>query len=158
MWKERIQYQTYLYRDTSADLKKKALNILLFMAKQQTLLCSPDPLLAAGSAPNILLTSLFLSLFPCSLVPSRPRRFRMWRHLSSLSGKFAYPIVMHQLCIILSPIALGSKPPLVTRIARTGLGTRLVPMVFLPSAKPAGSCREGYAGYPGRSSLPVPNH
>ena len=43
-----------------------------------------------------------------SLVPSRPRRFRMWRHLSSLSGKFA----------------LGSKPPLVTRIARTGLGTR----------------------------------
>jgi len=25
-----------------------------------------------------------------SLVPSRPRRFRMWRHLSSLSGKFAY--------------------------------------------------------------------
>ena len=24
-----------------------------------------------------------------SLVPSRPRRFRMWRHLSSLSGKFA---------------------------------------------------------------------
>ena len=45
-----------------------------------------------------------------SLVPSRPRRFRMWRHLSSLSGKFA----------------LGSKPPLVTRIARTGLGTRQV--------------------------------
>ena len=42
-----------------------------------------------------------------SLVASRPRRFRMWRHLSSLS------------------IALGSKPPLVTRIARTGLGTRL---------------------------------
>ena len=27
--------------------------------------------------------------------------------------------------IRLSPIALGSKPPLVTRIARTGLGTRL---------------------------------
>ena len=25
-----------------------------------------------------------------TLVPSRPRRFRMWRHLSSLSGKFAY--------------------------------------------------------------------
>ena len=25
-----------------------------------------------------------------SLVPSRPRRFRMWRHLSSLSGKFAW--------------------------------------------------------------------
>ena len=25
-----------------------------------------------------------------SVVPSRPRRFRMWRHLSSLSGKFAY--------------------------------------------------------------------
>ena len=24
-----------------------------------------------------------------SLVPSRPQRFRMWRHLSSLSGKFA---------------------------------------------------------------------
>ena len=44
------------------------------------------------------------------LVPSRPRRFRMWRHLSSLSGKFA----------------LGSKPSLVTRIAQTGLGTRLV--------------------------------
>ena len=43
-----------------------------------------------------------------SLVPSRPRRFRMWRHLSSLSGKFA--------------IALGSKPPLVTRIARIGPG------------------------------------
>ena len=36
-----------------------------------------------------------------SLVPSRPRQFRMGRHLSSLSGKFA----------------LGSKPPLVTRIA-----------------------------------------
>ena len=46
-----------------------------------------------------------------SLVPSRLRRFRMWRHLSSLSEKFA--------------IVLGSKPPLVTRIARTGLGTRL---------------------------------
>ena len=45
-----------------------------------------------------------------SLVPSRPRRFRMWRHLSSLSGKFA----------------LGSNPPLVTRIARTGLGKRQV--------------------------------
>ena len=26
---------------------------------------------------------------PNSLVPSRPWRFRMWRHLSSLSGKFA---------------------------------------------------------------------
>ena len=50
-----------------------------------------------------------------SLVPSRPRRFRMWRHLSSLSGKSRTP----------RAIALGSKPPLVTRIARTGLGTRL---------------------------------
>ena len=29
------------------------------MAKKHTLLCSPDPLLAAGSAPEILLTSLF---------------------------------------------------------------------------------------------------
>ena len=44
-----------------------------------------------------------------SLGPSRPRRSRMWRHLLSLSGKFA----------------LGSKPPPVTRIAPTGLGTRL---------------------------------
>ena len=46
-----------------------------------------------------------------SLVPSRPRRFRMRRHLSSLSEKFA--------------IVLRSKPPLVTRIAPTGLGTKL---------------------------------
>ena len=38
---------------------------------------------------------------PPSLVPSRPRRFRMWRHLSSLSGKFAQDN------------------------SRTGLGTRL---------------------------------
>ena len=30
-------------------------------------------------------------------------------------------------------IALGSKPPLVTRIARTGLGTRLRQSVFFPS-------------------------
>ena len=28
-------------------------------------------------------------LFLTSLVPSRPRRFRMWHHLSSLLGKFA---------------------------------------------------------------------
>ena len=45
--------------------------------------------------------------------------FRMWRHLSSLSGK-------------LSKIALGSRPPLVTRIARTGLGTRLQFLIFVP--------------------------
>ena len=32
---------------------------------------------------------------------------------------------------------------------------KLVPRVFLPGAKPAGSCREGYAVYPRRSSLPV---
>ena len=38
----------------------------------------------------------------------------MWLHLSGLSGKFAE-----------DAIALGSKPPLATRIARTGLGTRL---------------------------------
>ena len=56
-----------------------------------------------------------------SLVPSRPRQFRMWRHLSSLSGKFA--------------IALGSKPPLVTRIARTGLGTRLERTINLRNLK-----------------------
>ena len=54
-------------------------------------------------------------MFPRSLVPSRPRRFRMWRHLSSLSGKFA----------------LGSKPLLVTRIARTGLGTSPSTFSFL---------------------------
>ena len=57
------------------------------------------------------LSSLLAARVSPSLVLSRPRRFRMWRHLSSLSGKFT--------------IALGSKPPLVTRIARTGLGTRL---------------------------------
>ena len=33
--------------------------------------------------------------------------------------------VTFQACRENSPIALGSKPPLVTRIARTGLGTRL---------------------------------
>ena len=43
-----------------------------------------------------------------SLVASRPWRFRMWRHLSSL-GKFA----------------LGSKSSLVTWIAQTGLGASL---------------------------------
>ena len=37
-----------------------------------------------------------------------------WRHLSCLSGK----------------LALGSKPPPVTRIARTGLGTRLGLLAF----------------------------
>ena len=45
-----------------------------------------------------------------SLVPGSSRRFRRWRHLSSLSGKFA----------------LGSKPPPLTRVARTGLGMRLI--------------------------------
>ena len=44
-----------------------------------------------------------------SVVPSRPRRFRMRRHLSSLSGR-----------------SLSSKPSLVTRIGRTGMGTRLM--------------------------------
>ena len=53
-----------------------------------------------------------------SLVPSRPRRFRMWRHLSS------------------SPIALGSKPPLVIRIARTCLGTRLQFSLFSETTYP----------------------
>ena len=46
-----------------------------------------------------------------SLNPSRPRRFRICRHLSS---KFA----------------LGSKLPLVTLIARTGLDTRLKERVW----------------------------
>ena len=46
-----------------------------------------------------------------SFVPSRPRprRFWMWRHLSSLWGEFA----------------LGSKSPLLTRKARIGLRRRL---------------------------------
>ena len=38
----------------------------------------------------------------------------MWHRLSSLSGKIRQ-----------GAVALGSKPSLVTRIARTGLGTRL---------------------------------
>ena len=46
-------------------------------------------------------------LILASLGPSRPRRFRMWRQ---------------QAC---REICWNSKPPLVTRIARTGLGTRL---------------------------------
>ena len=78
--------------------RRKLLNILLFMAKKHTLLCSPDPL-ASGSAPDILLTSLFPgSLFRVLSLPGGP-----------------------------------------------------------PGGKPgeAGRCREGYAGYPRRSSLPV---
>ena len=58
MWKERIQYQTYLYRDTSADLKKKPFEYPLVYGKN-THPTSQDPL-TAGSAPFILLTSLFL--------------------------------------------------------------------------------------------------
>ena len=50
-----------------------------------------------------------------SLVPSRPRRFRM-----DVTAD-----VTCQACRENLPIALGSKPPLVTRIARTVLGTRL---------------------------------
>ena len=50
-----------------------------------------------------------------SLASSRPRRFRMWRRLSSFVGK-----------IRRGKFALGSKLPLVTRIAPTGLRTRLV--------------------------------
>ena len=80
-----------------------------------------------------------------SLVPCRPRRFRMWRHLSSLSGKFAEDactvVVMSSLVNMSSDvmwyaaIALGCKPPLVTRIARIGLGARLASQVtFLASA------------------------
>ena len=75
MWKERIQYQTYLYRDTSADLQKKPFEYPLVYGKNHTLLYSPDPLLAAGSAPDILLTSLF----PGSLsrVLSLPGAFKL---------------------------------------------------------------------------------
>ena len=40
-----------------------------------TLLCSPDPLLAAGSAPDILLTSLFpVSLFRVLSLPGAAGR------------------------------------------------------------------------------------
>ena len=46
-----------------------------------------------------------------SLVPSRWLRFRMWRHLSSLSGELS------------GVFALGSKPSPLTRIAWTGLET-----------------------------------
>ena len=67
-----------------------------------------------ASCPTALLEGNTFSIkLDLSLVPSRPRRFRKWRHLSSLSEKFAED-------------ALGSKTPLVTQIARTGLGTRLV--------------------------------
>ena len=48
-------------------------------------------------------------LFP-SLVPSLPRRFRMWD-------------VTCQAC---QENSLGSKPPMLTRIARTSLGSRLI--------------------------------
>ena len=64
-------------------------------------------------SPDCLPRKLKLKCVAYSLVPSRPRRFRMWRHPSSLSGKFA------------RAIALGSKPPPVTWIARSGLCTRL---------------------------------
>lgn len=53
-----------------------------------------------------------------SLDPRRPRRFRMWRYLSS------------------SPITLGSKPPLVIRIALTCLGTRLQFSLFSGTTYP----------------------
>ena len=88
MWKERIQYQTYLYRDTSADLKKKAFEYPLVYGKK-----THPPLLSGSSAG-------------------------CWLSSRNSSNK-------------------------------------LVPRVSLPSAKPAGSCREGYAGYPRRSSLTV---
>ena len=62
-----------------------------------------------ASCPTALLGGNTFSIkLDRSLVPSRPWRFRKWRHLSSLSGKFAED-------------ALGSKTPLVTQIARTGL-------------------------------------
>ena len=51
-----------------------------------------------------------------SLVPSRPRRFRMWDVTSQACRENS----------LRKPraIVLGSKPSQVTRIARTGLGTR----------------------------------
>ena len=70
-----------------------------------------------------------------SLVPGRPRRFGMWFHLFTC-----------QACRENSPrtpraIALGSKPPHVTRIARPGLGTRLPKSLFCaPTCVPGFEC------------------
>ena len=45
MWKERIQYQTYLYRDMASDLKKKAFEYPLVYGKN-----THPPLLSGSSA------------------------------------------------------------------------------------------------------------
>ena len=60
MWKERIQYQTYLYRDTSADLKKKAFEYPLVYGKNKR-----SPLLS-GSSSGCWLSSRHSSI---KLVP-----------------------------------------------------------------------------------------
>ena len=60
--------------------------------KLQTFDWNKLPLLRTLATTDLrTLYSVPTSQFYCfpSLVPSRPRRFRMWRHLSSLSGKFA---------------------------------------------------------------------
>lgn len=57
-----------------------------------------------------------------SLVPRLWLRFRMWRHLSSLSGELSGVFV------------LGSKPPPLTWIASTSLETRL-PLTIAEASK-----------------------
>ena len=65
-----------------------------------------------------------------SLVPSRPlpRRFWMWRHLSSLSGEFA----------------LGCKSPPLTRKARIGLRRRLWCLLWENVVLPTESRKSSY--------------
>ena len=66
MWKERIQYQTYLYRDTSADLKKKAFEYPLVYGK------NTHPPLLSGSSSGCWLSSRHSSnkLVPRVSLPS----------------------------------------------------------------------------------------
>ena len=80
------------------------------------------------------------------LIPYLPPKFENLRPHSSNSTA-SFPVVLGdfgcdvtcQACRENSPIALGSKPPLVTRIARTGLGTRLVTLLKM---------RPHYGGFP----------
>ena len=64
---------------------------------------------------------------------TRPQLFKRWITLSNREISASFPVVLLisdltspvKLVGKIRPIALGSKPSLVIRVARTGLGTRL---------------------------------
>ena len=90
-----------LINDDNLEKTEKIKRVL--RAISQRLACVQTPLLPSGNIAepfsDFCTGSKEMSYFQVeilekmisspSLVPSRPRRFRMWRHPSSLSGKFA---------------------------------------------------------------------